>query len=364
MSDKAPSCPITACAGGACLWSGSGNFCEVLQKAGVPLDGPWPALILHLRSLHDNAYLSEVQKAGMQELLISALQSKDFSEQKYRATCEAVHKVHQAPYEQKLQEIVREASSLAAEVNKILGRRKQEVSSVAQAVDENLAKGLEPASILAELRGALRDVMVKMEEDTENLNNLSQKDSLTGLPNRRSFDAFLDETVDLWLNKQVPATMLLLDIDHFKNFNDSFGHLVGDQVLRTVAGRIGRQADALKKNGGDVLAARYGGEEFAVILRGDIAEKAVGFAEHLRKVVADTALLLRDANDNVLTQGLRLTVSVGVASLWSGWYGAYQTNLVDCADKALYHGKRAGRNCTFLYTPESQNSYSRITPEE
>ncbi len=363
--DKKDPCRSPACSDGACacLWSDSDNFCDVLQKAGVPLNGHWPAMIVYLRSLHDNAYLTEVQKSAMQELLLSVLQSKDFSESSYKKTCEAVHKIHQAPYEQKLREIMREAAALASEVNKILGRHRDDVISVAETMDANLARGTEPTDVLADLRNALRGVVAKMEEDTEHLSRLSQKDSLTGLANRRSFDAFLDESIALWLKDETPTALLMLDIDLFKTFNDNFGHLVGDQVLRTVAGRIDRQVAALQKNGADMLAVRYGGEEFAVLIRGDMAAKAAEFAEHLRKVVADTTLLLRDASDNVLTQGLRLTVSIGVAALWSGWFGTYQTNLVDCADKALYHGKRDGRNCTYQYTPDGNQAYTRVTPK-
>ncbi len=354
--------PVCNTASGSCLWSGAESFCAMLQKAGVPLNGQWPAMIVHLRSLHDNTYLSEVQKASMQELLISVLQKKDFSDASYERTSEAVHKIHQAPYDQKIQEILREASSLAEEVNTILSRNKQDVITVARSMDEDLARGVEPTHILAGLRGALRGVVNKMEEDTENLNKLSQKDSLTGLANRRLFDSYLDETISLWRKQDLPAALLFLDIDLFKSFNDNFGHLVGDQVLRTVAKRIERQVEALRKKGVEALAARYGGEEFAIIIRGDMAAKAPEFAEHLRKAIADTTLLLRDANNNVLTQGLHLTVSVGVASPWKGWAGAHTANLVDCADKALYHGKRDGRNCTFLYTPEGSQAYTRVTP--
>ncbi len=353
-------CPVFS---GSCRWSPNDNFCDVLRRAGVPHNGKWPPLVVHLRSLADDIHLSEVQKAAMQELLIATLQQRDFSQAAYARIADEIQKIQRAPFDQKLQEIMREAESLAHEVNNILGRHRNDVITAAQSVDNDIAGGVEPARILSGLRDALRGMLAKMEEDTQALSALSHHDALTGLTNRRFFDAFLDETVHLWQEKNVPAALLMLDIDNFKRFNDRFGHLVGDQVLITVAGRIDRQVQSLVQKGTEAIAARYGGEEFAVILRGEAAAGATEFAEHMRAVIADTTLLLRDANDQVISQGIRLTVSAGVAALWKGWRGAFQTNLIDCADKALYHGKRAGKNCVFLYTPEGKAAYTRVTPK-
>ena len=344
-----------------CLWTDKDKFCTVLKKAAVPLDEKWPLLILYLRGIRENSLLSEVQKAKMQEVLLSILQEKDFSDQKYEDTQRLIHAVLSAPYEQKLSEVAREASELTKEVNNILGKRKQDVMSVTKFVDADLASGKEPASILAGLRDALKDVVAKMEQDTHTLTDLSHKDSLTGLANRRSFDIFLNETVDLWKTHETPSALILFDIDNFKKFNDTYGHLVGDQVLRTLARQVEKKADSLRSDSTQVLAARYGGEEFTIILRGEAAARAVSIAEEIRKAIKAASLLLRDASNNVVESGLQVTVSLGVSHMWTGWAGAFDTNLIDCADKALYHAKHSGRNCTVQYTPEKKTMYTVIT---
>ncbi len=346
---------------GTCLWSDNDRFCAVLQKASVPLDGKWPLLILYLRGLKEDRFLSEVQKSKMQEILLRTLQDKLFTDERYTDVQKEMHAIVNAPFELKLREIAREAAALTEEVNKILGTRKQEVISVAESMEQGIANGEDPREILAALREALRDVAVKMEQDTNTLTDLSRKDSLTGLANRRSFDEFIEDTAQLWEKEKIPAALILFDIDHFKNFNDTYGHLVGDQVLRALASKVRRIIEPLSADGTAALLCRYGGEEFTVILRGPIAAQSLRISEAIRKAVEGSTLLLRDANGEVLESGLRVTVSVGVAAMWSGWKGAFLVNLIDCADKALYHAKRSGRNCTVQYTPEEEQMYTLAT---
>ena len=346
---------------GECIWAECGRFCEMLEGASVPLDSKWPYLILYLRGLKDDEYLSEIQKASMQELMLSLFAQKDFSHTNYRKITKALHAMVSAPFEHKLAEVMREATALTAEVNKILGRQKQQVITVAENVDADLARGKQPASILAELRDALRDVAMKMEQDASVLTELSLKDSLTGLANRRSLDAFLEETIRLWREESRPASLLILDLDHFKNFNDTYGHLVGDQVLKTLAAQLKKIATKLETPTSQCLAARYGGEEFVLVLRGDVAQQYAEIAEKVRVTISQISLRLRDAAGKVVENGLQVTVSVGAAALWSGWKSAYQTNLIDSADKALYHAKAKGRNCSVAFTPKAKDQYTLLT---
>jgi diguanylate cyclase (GGDEF)-like protein len=242
----------------------------------------------------------------------------------------------------------------------LFGKHQQQVSSLAKNVDTDLAGGRDPVHMLSELRDVLKGVVAKMEQDVDTLVSLSQKDSLTGLANRRSFDSFLDECVERWKKGRKNLGLVMFDIDHFKKFNDTYGHLVGDQVLRTLAAPVQNILKRLADHSSKVLAARYGGEEFAVLLSGKVAENSVQIGEQLRKAIQNTSLLLRDTEGKVLESGLRVTISVGVATIRSKWGGAYQANLVDCADKALYYAKNLGRNCTVAYTPDAADVYSLI----
>ena len=348
---------------GDCLWTDNDSFCDVLQQAAVPLDNKWPLVILYLRGIRDVKSLSEVQKSRMQELLLSVLRTKDYSQARYDEVQLSIQSIITLSYQEKLNEVVRQTSELAKDVHGMFGRHRQEVSTVVRNVDEELAKGADPALLLSGIRDALKDVVAKMEQDVSVLASLSHKDSLTGLANRRSFDAFLDECVERWNVNREPVSLIMFDIDHFKKFNDTYGHLVGDQVLRTLAAQVRDIAASLEDGSSRLLAARYGGEEFVMLLCGKAAGQSLQIAERLRKTVQKTSLLLRDADGQVVESGLRVTISLGIADIWPKWGGSFQTNLVDSADKALYHAKHNGRNCTVRHTPEAAKSYTPVPKE-
>ncbi|MGC5703679.1 GGDEF domain-containing protein [Pseudomonas sp. NFXW11] len=164
----------------------------------------------------------------------------------------------------------------------------------------------------------------------QELARLASVDALSGLANRRTLDQTLARE---WARAQrsgKPLALLMIDIDHFKQFNDRFGHPLGDQALRAVAQNIAacvqRPAD---------LAARYGGEEFAVILPDTDSAGASQLAEKIRAQIQDLPA--------VSPQASTLTVSIGI-NCWSGAPGASLDELLGHADKALYQAKHAGRN--------------------
>jgi diguanylate cyclase (GGDEF)-like protein len=167
------------------------------------------------------------------------------------------------------------------------------------------------------------------------LEELATTDALTGLRNRRKFDT---EILTEWrraIRQSSTLALLLIDADHFKQFNDSFGHQAGDQALRAIADCI--QVSATRA--GD-CAARYGGEEFAVLLPGVSANEALVVAERIRLRVS---ALPSDPGG--------LTVSIGIASL-TPIVTMDHTDLVEAADKALYAAKDAGRNQSTIATPQ------------
>lgn len=155
-------------------------------------------------------------------------------------------------------------------------------------------------------------------------------DALTNLANRKSFDEALDahcEKDDI----STPLTLAVIDIDHFKRFNDTWGHQTGDQVLRYVASvlaRIGRPPR---------MAARYGGEEFGLLFPGETSQQVERLLNEARQEIASRVLKRRSTNEDLGT----VTISAGVAQRL---YGEDSFDLLDRADKALYHSKNAGRN--------------------
>jgi diguanylate cyclase (GGDEF)-like protein len=174
------------------------------------------------------------------------------------------------------------------------------------------------------------------------LRRLMSLDPLTGIANRRSFDETLNLEWRRALRSQQPLSLLVIDVDHFKLYNDTYGHVAGDQCLRTVAEVI----DTCIKRAGD-LAARYGGEEFAVILPHTTADDA----RMLAQKICDT-LRRQNLPHRASPTSDHVTVSIGVAggriALPAGSNPeAWASNpvvLIEAADKALYDAKAAGRN--------------------
>jgi diguanylate cyclase (GGDEF)-like protein len=164
---------------------------------------------------------------------------------------------------------------------------------------------------------------------------LAATDALTGLANRRTFDARLNSEFQRAQRFSEPFALLLLDIDHFKDVNDTYGHQAGDEVLKSLA-RI------FKKHTRDVdIAARYGGEEFIAILPESDEAKAHAVAERIRKAVAENPFLLPGG------QAVPVTVSIGVAC-YPGC-AANMDQIVAHADQAMYLAKQTGRNRVCLY---------------
>jgi diguanylate cyclase (GGDEF)-like protein len=160
-------------------------------------------------------------------------------------------------------------------------------------------------------------------------------DALTGLANRRGLDAFFVARVDECTTKGEPLSLLMVDIDHFKRFNDAYGHLLGDTVLCVVAG-------IFAENTAQGIAARYGGEEFALVLPGYDRQQAYDLANELRLKVREVQLHTTNGDEAIPP----ITISAGVAQMQAG---DTPQSLILAADNALYCAKRNGRDCVMLH---------------
>jgi diguanylate cyclase len=178
---------------------------------------------------------------------------------------------------------------------------------------------------------ASREEINQLQENLAAVRSESLTDPLTGLANRKHFDEQLIKTMTEAIERSEPLSLVMSDIDHFKTFNDTWGHLTGDQVLRLVA-------MSLKQNvKGQDLAARYGGEEFAVILPSTVLRSALTVADHIRRAVMSKELMRRSTGQNLG----RVTISLGVATTRKG---DTAQSLIARADTCLYAAKRNGRN--------------------
>jgi diguanylate cyclase len=161
----------------------------------------------------------------------------------------------------------------------------------------------------------------------------SNTDPLTGLANRRSLEAFLRAAQITAMEAGTPLSILMIDIDHFKTFNDDYGHQVGDQVLRLVA-RV------LQESVRDCdLAARYGGEELMAVLPGASLDVCTEAAERIRRRIDEARLTRRTTGEELSS----ITVSIGVAQFRMA---ESAEGMIERCDRALYQAKRSGRNRT------------------
>lgn len=183
---------------------------------------------------------------------------------------------------------------------------------------------------ISQLKLKFNTMAAALEENQRSLRELSARDQLTGLYNHREFYRLLGEELARSLRYGHQISLLMLDIDYFKRVNDTFGHLAGDQVLRSLPELIRGQ---LRIND---IPCRYGGEEFGVILPETAGEQAADVAERIRSVVAAAPIALPDGGS------LRVTVSLGIATFPQN--AENEESLVSAADLALYQAKRTGRN--------------------
>ncbi|WP_041793618.1 GGDEF domain-containing protein [Pararhodospirillum photometricum] len=190
----------------------------------------------------------------------------------------------------------------------------------------------------------------QLREELERVRREALTDGLTGLGNRKVFDAGVR---DLTQRATAEATrglsLMMLDIDHFKTFNDCYGHQMGDQVLRLVASMI---QDSLE---GEAITARYGGEEFAVLLPDTPGSEAVVVAERIRRHVASRHVTNRRTGQDLGG----ITLSAGVSQYILGEAAA---DFIRRADEALYAAKAQGRNCVVCFEDEAGLPRRRLAP--
>jgi diguanylate cyclase len=216
-----------------------------------------------------------------------------------------------------------ETLSLAADRDQLKAVIESLVKSTRETRDTNRA--------LEERLNSSKSEVSNLQKSLEAIRAESLTDPLTGLGNRKYFDRALSSTISAAHQQKEPLSLLMLDIDHFKSFNDNYGHLTGDQVLRLVG-------QSLKQTikGADITA-RYGGEEFAVVLPNTSLRQGLTVADHIRRAVMSKELKKKSTGE-ILG---RVTVSIGVSVLAAG---DEMDSLIGRADACLYAAKRNGRN--------------------
>ena len=220
-------------------------------------------------------------------------------------------------------DLARQFNALSAELNDANDRLRTRVVHADEQLRETNKKLLQQSKELQDMN--------------KEFERLSITDELTGLYNRRHFEAAIEAKVSASIRYDRASSLLLIDVDHFKRINDTYGHSAGDMVLREIARRL-----KSKTRNSDTLC-RIGGEEFAVICENAGKDEALNIAENLRMAVWEGEFDV----DRELTH---VSVSVGVATIPDGCGTATAKDFHHCADIALYQSKSKGRNCVTPYT--------------
>ncbi len=186
----------------------------------------------------------------------------------------------------------------------------------------------------AKLAVSSREVSV-LKKDLEKARTESRTDTLTGLSNRKAFQTYLETQAARAISERKPLSLIFTDIDHFKRFNDTWGHRLGDEVLRLVGQCLEQMCQGIG------YPARFGGEEFVIVLPGKSLQAAADIAEQLRDFVASKTVRAKNTNQTVG----RITLSLGISELRRS---DSIESLIERSDQALYHAKNTGRNrvCT------------------
>ncbi|NOQ14078.1 MAG: diguanylate cyclase [Methyloprofundus sp.] len=186
---------------------------------------------------------------------------------------------------------------------------------------------------IAGMRQQLLSTTRALAEETKKVKQFANQDALTGIANRRFLNKTLDQEFRRHCREQMSLSIIMIDIDWFKEFNDHFGHLAGDDAIRSCAQKM---SDIIKRAG--EFIARYGGEEFCVVLPATEVEKAKKIAQNLCDAVRELNIYRDD-----LEMQTYLTISLGVSSMIPQQTDSMET-LINSADKALFQAKQAGRN--------------------
>ncbi|HIJ59894.1 MAG TPA: GGDEF domain-containing protein [Nitrospirae bacterium] len=363
--------------------SSCNSVCDILAQAGIPNNLNWRCLFNFLRTLEKNEFYSEEQKRLLQIKLQDLLQELDFSDSNYDETIkyiESIRHIHCNEQKDVLNKKLKELEKNYEDMKTVLSQVLRNYASVAtlgmqfskdkvydiENLKDTTVHALENEEDRKKIINGVISTTNKMVEKINNeinewknkakeseiwkhkameMERLANIDSLTGLFNRRAFDQHIEAMVKALLNIETYLSLMIIDIDHFKKFNDNYGHDVGDEVLKLVSSIIKKNAS----REGD-FSARYGGEELILVCEGLDIEMAKEVAENIRKEIEEYKFLIKKQEPETT----QITVSIGVSELdcckinnnllSDTEIQALVQQFIQSADKALYKAKKSGRN--------------------
>ncbi len=353
--------------------NGLGEVFSLLRKIGAENDPDWLSVVLFVRNLvHHLSVFTDDQKADMQQFVLTELSAK-------RVTATGLPKIVRhldklilensstLELQRALSTEQQSAVALLNEINQIVQQLKQTGINSETRIEDFGRKTLDvvesdkdKSSIATQVRGMVENLVAEVREEArewrdraEQLEqNVNYDPLLSDLYNRRALDSYLESETLEAIKEGKPLSLMMIDVDKFKNINDRFGHQVGDKVLKGLATVVKSHSVQFKG-----FSGRYGGEELVVVCTSTALKEAGLHAEAIRAGVEKFVFKL-DEESHAENQVIQFTVSIGVATLLPGW-GA--SELLRAADMAMYAAKRNGRNQVELFDEKTTEKPTAAT---
>jgi diguanylate cyclase (GGDEF)-like protein len=330
------------------------QLARLFDDIGVPDDMCWRAVFQMIFDPGTTGHSGAGQNDNRHKLELVMRQALDiagraaFSRQALLDLMKACNTAFVSVCHKELSDALNDLDEFAKEFKSICLTRQDNIKTLEKETLETVASDLGIRDKIRQVKIRFRHTIEQFQADAVKLDHMNNTDHLTGLYNRRFFDRQLALELDQAMKEKTWLHLLMVDIDNFKRFNDTYGHQIGDQALKTVAKHIQTacQAEA-EKIGIYFFPTRYGGEEFAVILPAVEPGLAVTIAEGIRKKIYQYTFVIRTCDGTIKHKGLNLSVSIGGAALDHNGTADVATrreNLMKQADAAMYAAKKAGKN--------------------
>lgn len=325
----------------------------LFDEAGIPKESCWRTLYRMIFDIKINSHPSldqRIPRALLEPVMIKSLENaknKNFSEAAMLTLIKDYHSASSSTCENRLKAVVDELYELTNEFRSMTLEKQENIKTLESETVTVMESDIDLENKIKLIKSKFKNTMTLFKTDLVKLGQMSNTDHLTGLYNRRFFDKQLDIEASQSLKEKTWLNLLMIDIDDFKKFNDTYGHQIGDQAIRIVSKNIQIICDdELSSNGILFFPSRYGGEEFAVILPAIDINEAFTIAETIRKKINGYSFVVRDKKGGIKHNNLNLTVSIGL-----GVFNHRHTKgngikaLIENADAAMYDAKKAGKNC-------------------
>jgi diguanylate cyclase len=329
------------------------NLLSLFDAAGIPKDTCWRTIYKMIfdieikESSNLDGELTKPQLEPIMEKTLKYVREGMYTETSLLSLIKDYNAISFSVCDSQLTDVLNELNLLTNEFKLKSTERQEKVKELESETVKAVESDLSVDEKVNLIKFKFKETLTLFQKDLERLDRINRTDHLTGIYNRRFFDEQLKVEISQALKEKTWVNLLVIDVDDFKRFNDRYGHLIGDQALKTVSKLIQDIChEESNKSGIVFFPARYGGEEFAIILPAIDKKEAGKIAELIKANISNYNFVIRNKEGKIKYKNLRLTVSIGVAALnhLEGLNNGIKT-IVREADDAMYEAKKSGKNC-------------------